>query len=256
MTFGNDPVFEPPGFCDSYSRALLGGQADGTLERSRTVGGSSPGFEAIDQPARRQDADLSRLLDILGASLILLVVLPFLCLLAIAIKCDSRGPLFFAQRRIGRDGREFSCFKFRTMCVDADAELQRLLSASAALRFEWAQDQKLRHDPRVTRLGRLIRRLSLDEFPQLINIIRGDMSLVGPRPIVAAEITRYGRYITDYCAVRPGLTGLWQVSGRNDVSYRRRVSMDRIYVRNKSVWFDLVILFRTVPVVLGSKGSY
>lgn len=199
---------------------------------------------------------LSRAIDIVGASLILLIALPFLCLLACLLAFDSPGPLFFIQRRIGRGGREFSCIKFRTMCKNADAALQQHLSNSSAARLEWARDQKLRADPRITRLGALVRKFSLDEFPQLINIIKGEMSLVGPRPIVASEISRYGGYFNAYCAVRPGLTGLWQVSGRNNVSYRRRVSIDCYYVRNKSVLLDMAILLRTGPAVLWAKGSY
>ncbi len=201
-------------------------------------------------------APLSRLIDIVGALLILPIGLPFLCLLAIALIFDSPGPLFFVQRRIGLGGREFWCIKFRTMCKDADAALQRHLLNSSAARLEWARDHKLRADPRITRLGALVRKLSLDEFPQLINIIRGEMSLVGPRPIVASEVSRYGRYFDVYCAVRPGLTGLWQVSGRNDVSYRRRVSIDCYYVRNKSLLLDMAILLRTAPTVIWAKGSY
>ncbi len=201
-------------------------------------------------------ARISRMIDILGASVILLIALPFLCLLACLIVIDSPGPLFFVQRRIGRGGREFPCIKFRTMCKDADVALQQHFLNSSAARLEWARDHKLRNDPRITRLGAQIRKLSLDEFPQLINIIMGDMSLVGPRPIVASEIARYGRYFEAYCSVRPGLTGLWQVSGRNDVSYRRRVSIDCYYVRNKSLLLDLAILLRTGPTVLWAKGSY
>jgi lipopolysaccharide/colanic/teichoic acid biosynthesis glycosyltransferase len=199
---------------------------------------------------------LSRVLDICGALAILLIALPFLVILSIALKLDSSGPLFFVQRRIGLGGREFSCIKFRTMCKDADAALKIHLMISSEARAEWARDHKLRNDPRITRLGGIVRKLSLDEFPQLINILRGEMSLVGPRPIVSSEVTRYGRYFEEYCQVRPGLTGLWQVSGRNDVTYRRRVSIDCYYVRNKSLLLDLTILFRTVPVVLGAKGSY
>jgi len=198
----------------------------------------------------------SRALDVVGAVALLVVAFPFLVLLAVLLKLDSPGPLFFKQSRMGFRGREFWCIKFRTMCVDSDAALQRHLCSSDAARLEWARDHKLRDDPRITRLGALVRKLSLDEFPQLINIIRGDMSLVGPRPIVRAEIIRYGRYFEDYCLVRPGLTGLWQVSGRNNVTYRRRVSIDRYYVRNKTFVFDLIILLRTLPVVMGAKGSY
>lgn len=199
---------------------------------------------------------LSRAIDIVGALLILTVAFPFLLILAALLLLDSPGPLFFAQQRIGRDGRAFPCLKFRTMCRNADQALQLHLAASNAARAEWARDHKLRDDPRITRLGKIVRKLSLDEFPQLINILRGEMSLVGPRPIIRSEAIRYGRYFDEYCRVKPGLTGLWQVSGRNNVTYRRRVSLDCYYVRNKNVLMDLMILFRTIPAVLSAKGSY
>lgn len=199
---------------------------------------------------------LTRILDIIGATALLVVALPFLLVLAILLQIDSPGRLFFVQQRVGRGGVMFPCLKFRTMCENADEALAAHLASSPAARAEWALDFKLREDPRVTRLGVIVRKLSLDEFPQLINIIRGEMSLVGPRPIISSEIPRYGRYFKDYCLVRPGLTGLWQVSGRNDVSYRRRVSIDRVYVRRKSLAFDIAILAMTVPVVLRAKGSY
>lgn len=199
-------------------------------------------------------APLSRTVDILGALAILAVAFPFLVVLAILLKIDSPGQLFFIQQRIGRGGRVFPCIKFRTMCKDADIALQRHLASSTEARLEWARDHKLRNDPRITRMGSMVRKLSLDEFPQLINVLRGEMSLVGPRPIVRSEVPRYGRYFDEYCKVRPGLTGLWQVSGRNNVSYRRRVSIDCYYVRNKSLAFDMTILLRTVPVMIFAKG--
>jgi exopolysaccharide production protein ExoY len=202
----------------------------------------------------RDHAPASRAVDIVGALAILIVALPFLVILAALLKLDSPGKLFFVQQRIGRGGRVFPCMKFRTMCMDADLALQRHLASSSDARAEWARDHKLRNDPRITRLGGIVRKLSLDEFPQLINVLRGEMSLVGPRPIVRSEVPRYGRYFDDYCKVRPGLTGLWQVSGRNNVSYRRRVSIDCYYVRNKSLAFDITILLRTVPVMIFAKG--
>ncbi|MFM9976610.1 MAG: sugar transferase [Sphingomonadaceae bacterium] len=200
------------------------------------------------------NAPVGRVIDILGALAILIIAFPFLAVLALLMKIDSPGSLFFVQQRIGRGGRVFPCIKFRTMCRDADLALQRHLASSSEARAEWARDHKLRDDPRITRMGKIVRKLSLDEFPQLINVLRGEMSLVGPRPIVRSEVPRYGRYFDEYCKVRPGLTGLWQVSGRNNVSYRRRVSIDCYYVRNKSLAFDLSILMRTVPVVIFAKG--
>jgi exopolysaccharide production protein ExoY len=197
-----------------------------------------------------------RTFDVTFALCFLLVAAPVLILLAIALKLDSPGALFFVQQRVGRGGRMFGCIKLRTMRVDADTVLAHLLATCPTSRAEWAADHKLRNDPRVSRLGRVLRKLSLDELPQLFNILRGEMSVVGPRPIVQAEVVRYGPAFADYCAVKPGLTGLWQVSGRNDVSYADRVAMDREYRHRASFAFDLGIVLRTVPAVLGAHGSY
>lgn len=209
---------------------------------------------SLDRPA--WDVVASRAFDLVVAVTMLLVALPFLIVLAIALQIDSPGRLFFVQSRVGRGGAMFPCLKFRTMCENADQVLAEYLAGSEEARAEWSRDFKLRNDPRVTRLGRLVRKLSLDEFPQLVNIVQGHMSVVGPRPIVAAEAERYGASFATYCAVRPGLTGLWQVSGRNDVSYRERVELDCTYVARKSVAFDCFIVLKTVPAVILSRGSY
>jgi lipopolysaccharide/colanic/teichoic acid biosynthesis glycosyltransferase len=166
------------------------------------------------------------------------------------------GPIFFGQFRLGHEGRRFRCWKFRTMVIDAETRLTELLATDPAARAEWAKDCKLRNDPRITSIGRFLRKSSLDELPQLLNVLIGDMSLVGPRPIVHAEVERYGRYFKDYCKVRPGITGLWQISGRNDVSYRRRVALDVKYSRSKCLSLDLTILFMTIPRVIFARGSY
>jgi lipopolysaccharide/colanic/teichoic acid biosynthesis glycosyltransferase len=191
---------------------------------------------------------------LLGLAL-LAFVLPLMLLIAGAVALQDGGPILFRHRRIGRHGRTFHCLKFRSMAVDADARLQELLASDPAARAEWARDHKLRRDPRITPLGAFLRKTSLDELPQLINVLRGDMNLVGPRPIVEAEVVRYGRRIRSYQAVRPGITGLWQVSGRNDVAYRTRVALDTLYARRRSVALDLWILVRTVPAVLLRQGS-
>jgi exopolysaccharide production protein ExoY len=207
-------------------------------------------------PAGYFSQHLSRVIDIAGALVLLVAAFPFLVLLAIALQLDSPGRLFFVQQRVGYRGRLFPCLKFRTMCEDSEVALAHHLALSEAARTEWTTTFKLQDDPRVTSLGRIVRKLSLDEFPQLLNILRGEMSLVGPRPIVEKEIRLYGRYFADYCRVRPGLTGLWQISGRNDTSYRRRVCIDTVYVRRKSVALDLAILVKTVPAVVTARGSY
>jgi lipopolysaccharide/colanic/teichoic acid biosynthesis glycosyltransferase len=190
------------------------------------------------------------------AALVLLFFLPLMALVGLAIWCQDRGPVLFAHRRIGRGGRKFACLKFRSMAIDAEERLQQVLDADPQARAEWESDHKLRNDPRVTRLGLFLRKSSLDELPQLFNVIRGEMDLVGPRPIVDGEIPKYGARFKHYCAVNPGITGLWQVSGRNDASYRSRVAMDCVYAKSKSVSLDLRILAATVPAVLLRKGSY
>ena len=191
-----------------------------------------------------------------GALVLLVLFAPVMLVVALAVFIGDPGPVFFRQKRIGFDGRLFDCYKFRTMATDAEARLDALLASDPAARAEWDKDHKLRDDPRVTGVGRFLRKSSLDELPQLWSVLKGDMSLVGPRPIVEKEAARYGRYLQHYCAVRPGLTGLWQISGRNDVSYRRRVAYDVLYVRTSGVYDNLRILVLTVPSVLASRGSY
>lgn len=203
----------------------------------------------------RQNKDWFRSSDVALALLVLIAVLPMMCLIAAAIRLTGSGPVLFKHRRVGKGGREFYCFKFRTMATDADARLEALLRNDEAARREWAHTQKLRHDPRITMLGGFLRKSSLDELPQLFNVLNGTMSWVGPRPIVANEITRYGNRFQTYCEVRPGITGLWQVSGRNNISYRRRVAMDVLYVRSRNVRLNGMILAKTLPAVLQQRGS-
>ena len=191
-----------------------------------------------------------RLLDLALALFILLFVLPLMALCALAIRLSNPGPVIYRHSRIGRGGREFICFKFRTMIDGADQAIDSILIGSSQNREEWANCYKLRKDPRVTFLGRFMRRHSLDELPQLFNVLKGEMSIVGPRPIVTGEIHKYGDRFVDYCSVNPGLTGLWQVSGRHALSYDQRVRLDAEYASAKSVRLDLLILWRTVPVVL------
>lgn len=188
--------------------------------------------------------------------LIGLLSLPLIVLISLLIACDSPGPIFYRQTRIGRGGRLFKAWKFRSMSVDADAALSRYLKTHPELRACWKKDHKLKKDPRITRVGKFLRQTSLDELPQLWNVLCGEMSMVGPRPIVHEEVARYGDKFDLYLQVLPGLTGLWQVSGRNNVSYEERVNFDAYYVRNWSVWLDVYILIRTVKVVLLGDGAY
>lgn len=181
---------------------------------------------------------------------------PFFVIIAIWIYFDSPGPVIFKHRRVGKDGKEFDCYKFRSMCVNADQRLKELLEKNPKARKEWEKDFKLKEDPRITKSGAFLRKTSLDELPQIFNVLKGEMSLVGPRPIIQAEVPRYGKYISDYYMVRPGITGLWQTSGRNDIDYNERVQMDTWYVRNWNIWFDIVLLWRTFKAVLAGKGAY
>jgi undecaprenyl-phosphate galactose phosphotransferase len=193
-------------------------------------------------------------LDVTLAALALIVLLPLFAVISGLIALDG-GPVFFAHPRLGSQGRGFKCLKFRTMVQDSDAVLARLLAEDPAAAREWAATQKLRLDPRVTWIGRVLRKTSLDELPQLINVLRLEMSLVGPRPIVSREIARYADDISYYFETRPGITGLWQISGRNETTYARRVELDRWYVKNWSIGHDISILLRTIPAVLSGRGA-
>jgi Undecaprenyl-phosphate galactose phosphotransferase WbaP len=201
----------------------------------------------------------NRLARVLDISLILIaapyIILAFLFIMVL-IKLDSAGPVFYRQARIGRQGRKFYVYKFRTMVQNADQILQEYLESSPELKAEWLATHKLKEDPRVTHIGATLRKLSLDELPQLWNIIIGDMSLIGPRPIVDAEVEKYGKCFDLYIQVRPGLTGLWQVSGRNNTTYERRVELDQYYILNRSLKLDLQILWKTVFVVFKQDGAY
>jgi Undecaprenyl-phosphate galactose phosphotransferase WbaP len=185
-----------------------------------------------------------------------LIALPFLLLIALAVKLDSRGPVLYGHRRLGRDGVPFKAWKFRSMVRDSEERLRRHLEEHPEARKEWEESFKLKDDPRITRVGRFLRKTSLDEFPQLINVLKGEMSLVGPRPIVEAEIPKYGEAYERFSRMTPGMTGLWQVSGRSDTGYEERVALDSYYSQSWSTWLDLYILRKTVGVVFRGKGAY
>lgn len=203
-----------------------------------------------------QKSVVKRTLDIAISAVALLFLGPLLIALAVLIKSNDGGPALFRQTRYGLNGKEFSCLKFRTMLTNSSEVLDNLLATDRAAAAEWAKDQKLRNDPRVTSIGKFLRKTSLDELPQLLNVLKGEMSVVGPRPIVKSEQSKYGLDYGHYCSVKPGITGLWQISGRNDTTYDERVAYDVEYARNWSVWLDLKILFLTIPAVLFSKGAY
>ena len=198
---------------------------------------------------------LKRALDLVGTVIGGVLISPLVFAIAVLIKLDSPGPAFYGHRRLGAAGEHFLCWKFRTMHVDAERLLDKHLQDNPFLRAEWEQNQKLRDDPRVTRVGHLLRQTSLDELPQLWNVLRGEMSLTGPRPIVDAEVPKYGEVYKLYKRIKPGMSGFWQVSGRSDTSYVERVEMDSYYVRNWSVWLDLIILARTVKSVALGRGA-
>ena len=197
-----------------------------------------------------------RALDIIGAGVGLVLLAPFFLIVALMVRADG-GPAFFAHQRVGRGGKLFGCLKFRSMVVDSQARLESLLASDPAARAEWEATRKLKNDPRITRIGRFLRSTSLDELPQLINVLRGEMSLVGPRPVQEAEIDRYyGASAAHYMAVRPGITGLWQVSGRSETSYESRVALDVAYVSRPSLLADIAILLRTPVAVLSRRGAH
>lgn len=207
------------------------------------------------RPGANRPFATPRLLDLSIATLALIFLLPLFVLIIAAIRILDRGPAFFSHQRLGKGGLSFGCLKFRTMVVDADVRLAALLQDDLAARAEWEATQKLTRDPRVTPLGRFLRASSLDELPQLVNVLRGEMNLVGPRPIVAAERPFYGRRFEAYARVRPGISGLWQISGRSDTSYRRRVACDVLYVRRRGLATDLKVLILTIPAVLAARGA-
>ena len=196
--------------------------------------------------------------DIVFSLLVLSLGAPLFLVLALLVKASSKGSVFYSQRRIGRGYKGFGCLKFRTMRKDADRVLAAVLAADPALKAEFERDFKLKNDPRITPIGTFLRRSSLDELPQFINVLKGQMSVVGPRPIVWDELERYGRAMDEVLAVRPGLTGLWQVSGRNNLSYDTRVQLDLRYARRRTFWLDLRIILRTVGVILlpMDRGAY
>ena len=194
-------------------------------------------------------------MDRVGAFCALTLLSPVFLALALIVKRDG-GPAFYSQRRIGQNGRPFKCWKFRSMVTNSAEVLSNLLENSAEARAEWERDFKLKDDPRITRIGAFLRKTSLDELPQLWNVLVGEMSLVGPRPVTEPELKYYGEQVKDYYAARPGMTGLWQVSGRNDVSYAERVALDSYYVHNWSLLKDVGIMFKTVGVVLQKRGAY
>jgi exopolysaccharide production protein ExoY len=219
--------------------------------------------KARPDPAERTGSSTSpigglgkRCVDLAIACTAVVLLSPLLAFIALAIKLSMGGPVIYSQLRVGYNGQLFRCFKFRSMSRNADKVLAAYLAANELAAEEWSASRKLKHDPRITPLGAFLRRSSLDELPQLFNVVRGDMSCVGPRPIVADELALYGVFASEYLRVRPGVTGLWQIAGRNDLPYGARVALDSCYVRSWSHASDFIILLKTIPAVLSSRGCY
>jgi len=197
-----------------------------------------------------------RSLDLIVSLIGLFLLLPVFGLIILLIRLDDRGQAFFCQHRLGKGGKLFGMYKFRTMKLDADKVLSDKMKREPELRAEWDSYQKLQDDPRITRVGRFLRRYSLDELPQLLNVLKGEMSLVGPRPILADQRDLYGSRFAEYIQVRPGITGLWQVSGRSDITFVKRAELDKAYIDFWSIWLDIYLLIKTVKVVLWRHGAY
>ena len=195
------------------------------------------------------------IIDYIGALCGLILLSPLFLFLIFQVRKDG-GAAFYSQIRIGKNGKAFKCWKFRSMCVNSKEVLAELLANDPKANAEYEATFKLKNDPRITKIGHVLRKYSLDELPQLWNVLRGEMSLVGPRPIVKSERKYYGALWSDYLSIKPGLTGLWQVSGRNDVSYEQRVEMDSDYARNWSLKRDIIILFKTISVIINARGAY
>lgn len=224
--------------------------------KSASRSASSPLFNSVTGGAPPVGGISKRSFDILVALAALILLSPIFLLIMALVKYTDGGSIFYGHRRIGYNGTTFRCLKFRTMAENGDALLQQYFEENPEALEEWRATRKLQDDPRVTVLGTVLRKLSLDELPQLINILKGEMSIVGPRPVVEDELELYEASAVYYLRSRPGLTGLWQVSGRNDVSYAARIAFDTHYVRNWSLTRDLVIVVRTIPAVCLSRGSY
>lgn len=225
--------------------------------KSATRSADSP-FSAVTEAAMALPTGglVKRSFDITSALLALFLFSPIFLMVAVLVKLSDKGPVFYGHSRIGHKGRIFKCLKFRTMAVNGDELLRNYLNANPQALKEWKATRKLKSDPRVTVVGEVLRKLSLDELPQLINILRGEMSVVGPRPVVDEELNLYDSFAGFYLSTRPGLTGLWQISGRNDVSYESRIAFDTHYVQNWSLLGDVMIIAKTIPAVCLARGSY
>jgi Undecaprenyl-phosphate galactose phosphotransferase WbaP len=250
------PANDAPPYGSRFGNRIAGPAVRTGASQVASTEGDAKHWRTLLFTALRRGERLKRACDLTFTLLGGMICLPLVGLIALAIKFGSRGPIFFSHERIGRFGHRFEALKFRTMVTNGDEVLAAHLAANPEAREEWRRDHKLKRDPRITFIGGILRKTSLDELPQLWNVVRGEMSLIGPRPIVHAEISKYGDDFDVYLQALPGITGLWQVSGRNDTSYRQRVSLDVEYVVTWSIWTDVMILLRTALVVVRQTGAY
>jgi Undecaprenyl-phosphate galactose phosphotransferase WbaP len=227
-------------------RSLLGRSFQPLASRTRNIGLLRSRFDG---------ALAKRLFDILFSVAVLTLFSPIYLILGVLIAISSPGPIFYIQERVGKDHQRFGCVKFRTMVQNADELLLDLISDSPQIRQEFENNFKLKHDPRITKIGKFLRLTSLDEFPQFWNVLKGDMSVVGPRPLVPEELSRYGDQIEKVLTIQPGITGLWQVSGRNDIPYDRRIQIDVYYVNFRNFWLDIWIILKTIAVIIAPKNN-
>ncbi|MBP0000375.1 MAG: sugar transferase [Cyanobacteria bacterium SID2] len=236
------------------SQLISGKGLSGCVKRGFTVclSDSLLRFLAVD----RANGNLGkRIFDIVFSTFVLVFFSPVYLVLGLLVFISSPGPIFYFQERVGKNRKLFKCIKFRTMVPNADRVLEEMMAASPQLREEFEDNFKLKHDPRITWIGRFLRLTSLDEFPQFWNVLKGDMSVVGPRPLVVEELPKYGRYMDKVLTIRPGITGLWQVSGRNDIPYEKRVKIDVYYVNAHNIWMDLWIAIETIGVIVFPKNN-
>ena len=214
------------------------------------------GFSSIHNLTFKTNLFTKRILDILIVLFFSPLWIPIMIILAFLTKITSKGPVFYGHKRIGKNHKEIKCWKFRSMCTNSQEILEQILATDPIRRAEWEKDRKFLDDPRVTKFGKILRKTSLDELPQIFNILKGDMSLVGPRPVTEPELIKYGKYQDYVLSVLPGLSGMWQISGRSDTGYEERISFDSYYIQNWSIWLDIWILLKTVWVVISGKGAY
>ncbi len=214
------------------------------------------GFSSTHNLTKKVSVALKRTLDIFLLLVSAPITLPLTIIVAILVKITSKGPAFYGHTRVGKNGREFKCWKFRSMVIDADKQLEKILAENPEMRAEWEKDRKFTNDPRITKIGKILRKTSIDEIPQFFNILIGEMSFIGPRPVTKPELEKYGDKASFILSVQPGLSGMWQISGRSDTGYEERITLDSYYIQNWSVWLDLWIIIKTIYVVIKGKGAY